>query len=58
MTETIYHIQDFLRTFENIQLVAAPTGTCASRGDRLVLVISTPNSEDLPSRQTFLSRIW
>ena len=58
MTETIYHIQDFLRTFENIQLVAAPTGTCASRGDRLVLGISTLSSADLTNRQTFRSQTW
>ena len=58
MTETIYHIQDFLRTFENIQLVAALTGTCASRGDRLVLVISTLNSADLTNRQTFRFQTW
>ena len=58
MTKTIYHILDFLRTFENIQLVAALTGTCASRGDRRVLGISTLNSADLTNRQTFRSQIW
>ena len=45
-------------SFKNIQLVAALTGTCASRGDRLVLVISTPNSADLTNRQTFPSQTW